>query len=91
LIPNIFGLQELNCSDCPYLVSIPKMERCYMHNSPWLDPENIKKIQPLQRFIRKNFKYFVFKNWIKTENFAKFFYHPDNFGGYFTKQKLLKI
>ena len=49
---------------------------------------NIDKIIVLQRFARRNFKYFVFKRWIKSKEFNEWFYHPDNIGGKNAKRRL---
>ena len=50
--------------------------------------KNIDKIIVLQRFARKNFKYFVFRRWIKSKEFNEWFYHPDNIGGKNAKRRL---
>ena len=93
------GLKELDCSDCPLITEIPNilgLEKLYCYRCPWLNysknpnyNSNIRKLKKLQAFTRRNFRYFVIKHFLESEACAKWFYDPDNFGGY--KSKLRAI
>jgi hypothetical protein len=95
------GLSNLNCSECAILTELklfedvlPMIFQC--KDSPWLNyngkyKDSLKKLIILQKFCRKNMKYFIFRNWIKSEKFAKWFYHPENYGGKIHKMKMTKF
>ena len=95
-IPNITGLKVLVCSGCPLLTEIPNiigLEDVYCYNCPFLpqNPKNrISQGLKLQRWIKKNFKFFVFLKWIKSNEGKEFLYHPDNIGGRIEKVKMRK-
>jgi hypothetical protein len=87
-IPNIIGLRHLDCCKCSNITSIPNIATIWCFECPWLNhsqnpdyENNIKKLLLLQRFYKKNFKYFVFKRWIKSKEFKEWFYSPENVGG----------
>lgn len=100
-IPNIQGLKEINVWKCPNLLEIPNipgLTKYWIVDCPFLNnsknpvfKKNIKKIKKLQNFIRKNKKYWRFKNWVKSKSFMEWFYHPDNFGGYYHMKNMEKL
>ena len=98
-IPNILGLRELDCSDCTALIKIPThcgspgLEVLGCCGCPWLVQNPYNKIPQglkLQRWIKNNFKYFVFRRWISSQEGREFLYHPDNIGGRIEKAKMMK-
>ena len=46
---------------------------------------SIRKLKIIQRFVRANKKRKIFKKWIKSEEFAKWFYSPEQLGGRISK------
>jgi hypothetical protein len=65
-----------NANDCPNLFY-----------SPW-HTVNKQKIDRLRKFIRNNFKYFVFKHWIRSKEFCEHYYSPQNRVGKMMKRGL---
>ena len=90
-------LKYLYCSGCTILTKIPDItgfELFYCVDCPWLVQNPYNKISQglkLQRWIKKNFKYFAFCNWIKSNEAKEFLYHPDNIGGRIEKSKMKKV
>jgi hypothetical protein len=92
-IPNIKGLKGIGCHYCPMLTSIPNTPSICYSACPWIehtqyphceDPyneNNIQKLLLLQKFCKKNFRYFVFNRWVKSQEFKEWFYAPENVGG----------
>jgi uncharacterized paraquat-inducible protein A len=98
-IPNIQGLVKLRCNNCPLLAEIPNingLKELYCRGCYWLNvrnlnyASNISKLIVLQRFVKKYFKLWVCKRYIKSREFKEWFYHPDNFGGYKHKLRMYK-
>jgi hypothetical protein len=95
-IADIEGLQELWCSGCRSLTSIPTKDltNALCNNCPWISynndeyKQNIRKLITLQRRTRNKIRYKTFCKWIKTEQFAQWFYHPRRLGGLIAKQNL---
>ena len=88
------GLKNLNCSRCSLLTKIPEVQTLDCSNCPWLIQSLENKVKlglKLQSWIRKNFRYFVFKKWIGSVEGKDFFYDPDNIGGRVEKVKIKKI
>jgi len=102
-IPDIFSnLDFISCIGCVNLIKTPLryIETRYF-DSPWIklrnkfqDNEqydnNIKKLKVLQHWFRKNFKYLVFKRWIKSEEGVKWIYDPDRIGGKVSKLLIMR-
>ena len=66
----------------------------FVYAFDWLVAEHMYKIdavKTLQRFVKRNFKYFVFKNWTKSRAFAEWFYAPDQLGGRVDRHRFAKI
>jgi hypothetical protein len=80
-VPNIIGLKELDYFDCPWINrgKNPEYEN------------NISKLITLQRFCKKNFRYFIFKRWVKSQEFNEWFYAPENVGGIKHKKIMERI
>jgi hypothetical protein len=99
-IPVIPGLEELYCRDCPILTSIPEISRlqeleCWYcpwisHNNPDYE-RNLQALLTLQRFCRKNLRYWRVKNWVQTVECTEWFYDPRNMGGYKHIQRMAKF
>lgn len=50
----------------------------------------IEKIKTVQRFCKRYVKYRLFMRWIKSREFAEFFYDPNNIGGKISKRIIEK-
>ena len=96
-IPNtLVKLKILNCCNCHMLINTPQYYKIkyFYHNSSWIDPNktnNIQKLITLQRFVKKNLKYWIFSRWIKSREFNEWIYHPDNIGGKMAKKQIEKM
>jgi len=99
-LPSLPNLEELWCTRCTQLTtlpSFPRLKNFRCRECPWINnpknlefSSNLKKLIILQRWWRNIRRYFIFKEWIKTEEFAKWFYHPDHFGGFYHKNMLYR-
>jgi hypothetical protein len=95
-IPNIIGLEELYCYCCFELRVIPDIINLYIldcYDCPRLfyspkHQENKIKIDKLRKFIRNNYKYFVFRRLIKSREFCEHYYSPENKIGKMVKVEL---
>jgi hypothetical protein len=64
---------------------------------PWLphqNPEyksNLQALLTLQRFCRKNLRYWRIKNWVQTRECTEWFYDPQNMGGHKHIQRMGKF
>jgi len=72
-------LYDFYCSDCPWLI----------YNSSF--NSNVEKLKCLQRFCRNNLKYWRFRRWIKTREFAEWFYSPKQWGGRSGKREMKEM
>lgn len=52
------------------------------------ETKNIRKLQILQRFCKKNQKYWRFERWVRSRSFAEWFYAPENPGGRLSKLQI---
>ena len=97
-IPEFFDLEILLCYKCFLLLYIPtqtmtKLKLFRWYDCPWLlqNPDNKIIIGlKLQKWIKNNFKYFVFNRWIESIEGKEFLYHPDRIGGRIEKSKMEK-
>jgi hypothetical protein len=94
-IPNIAGLQFLNCRDCQLLriIDNEQINNLYDNNCPVLfyTPSTPKiRINKLKDLIKKNYKYFKFKRLIKSRNFVEHYYDPENRVGHMVKIRMLE-
>ena len=88
------NLNFLDCSYCPMLINIPNATKLFCLGCPWLsqNPDNkISQGKKLQRWIKKNFKYFIFRRWIESVEGKEFLYHPNHIGGRIEKAKMGKV
>ena len=90
------NLLSLDCSGCNLLIKIPNhiVEFLYCTNCPFLPQNPNNKISQglkLQRWIKNNFRYFVFLKWINSQEGKEFLYHPGNIGGRIEKSKMKKV
>lgn len=104
-ISNIPNLKELKIWNCFSLFNIHintefknnniiiEIARCpFLNHSKNPDfNSNIIKLKRIQKYIKKNISYRIFKQWIKSKSFAEWFYHPDNFGGKYNKRMLKRL
>jgi len=49
---------------------------------------NIQKLKVLQRWVRRNIKFWIFKRWIKSEEGVKWLYDPCRLGGRISKHNI---
>jgi hypothetical protein len=52
---------------------------------------HIQKIGKIQKHVRNRFRYRTFTKWIKSREFAEWFFAPENPGGCKAKNRLLKL
>jgi hypothetical protein len=96
-IPDTFiNLIELHCNGNRLITSIPYISTGYnyYYDCPWINnnkTRNIQKLITLQRFVKKNLKYWRFSRWIKSREFNEWIYHPDNIGGKMAKREIEKM
>lgn len=99
-LPEFPALRELNCDGCRSLTHIPEfpaLRYLTCSDCPWLDRQNpgfqhnISCLIRLQKWVRKWRKFRILRTWLKTEEFAQWYYHPENPGGLRQKVKLGKI
>jgi len=98
-IPELPNLGELWCIDCTSLTDVPEfstLHEFHSWNCPWIKnrnssfESNVEKLKYLQRFCRNNLRYWIFRRWIKTREFAEWFYSPNQIGGRIAKNCLRK-
>jgi hypothetical protein len=94
------SLVEIECINCPSLTSIPECNfstgTVNCTGCPWWplvvhNPDynsNISKLVYLQKFCKRNQKYFIFKRWIESREFAEWIYSPDQIGGKLSKKQI---
>jgi hypothetical protein len=70
----------------------------YNYKNIWLDIEynknfadGLQSIINLQRWARKNMRYLNFKKWIRSKEFAQWFYASDQLGGRLSKAQISKV
>jgi len=66
----------------------------FRHDIPvdvYYDVVLAKEIKILQKFCKSNQKYWKFKRWIKSKEFAEWFYAPENIGGKIGKRNIEKL
>ena len=87
---NIRRIKTLICINCRLLTKVSS-DRLVCQYCPWLSQNYKNKISQgikLQRWIKSNFRYFVFKNWISSPEGREWIYNPDNVGGRIEKSKI---
>jgi hypothetical protein len=91
-------LITLDCTGCTGITCIPpvlNLTYLYCGGCTWIDPRieksNLKKLITLQRFVKKNYRYFTFKHWIKSRAGVEWLYSPDNIGGKVVKKQIEKL
>jgi hypothetical protein len=68
---------------CPWWLLLPTCDTQYQ--------ENMTQLVTVQKYCKKKIRYWRFKKWINTEEFAQWFYHYNNMGGYKHKQYMMSI
>jgi hypothetical protein len=69
-----------NSLDCGRMIKIERM--CInLYILPYKTGNYNEKIKILQLFCRRNYRYFKFNNYIKSDEFNEWLYHPDKIGG----------
>jgi len=64
---------------------------CKWLNHPDTDYKfNIPNIKFLQKWFRKNIKFWIFKRWIKSEECVKWLYNPNRIGGKISKSNIIR-
>jgi hypothetical protein len=98
-IPDISGLEKLWCEWCTRLTEIPDIpglkELCN-DGCTWIEQNpdfqyNLSCLIKLQRWVRKYRPLRILKRWMATEEFAMWYYHPENPGGLRQKMKMRKL
>ena len=46
---------------------------------------NVAKLRVLQQYVRRNFRYWIFKRWIRSKAFMEWVYHPNQIDGRWSK------
>jgi hypothetical protein len=97
----LVNLIYLDCSGNRLITTVPFILRTYnprIHiyydDCPWINynkDKNIRKLITLQRFVKKNIKYWIFSKWIKSKEGVEWIYHPDNIGGIIAKKSIEKL
>jgi hypothetical protein len=84
-IPYMNDLWFLSCIGCEQLriIDTQTIDVLYSNQCPKLfysqeHIENKTKINKLRNFIRNNYRYFLFKHWIKSREFCEHYYSPEN-------------
>jgi len=97
-IPMFPNLVDLWCNGCTSLTKVPVPRKSYIcRGCTWLEEENknfddnIEKLKRLQRFCRNNLKYWRFKRWVNSREFAEWFYDPEQWGGRASKRNIEKF
>jgi hypothetical protein len=97
-IPVIPGLKELYCSMCTSLTQIPSgLEILDCTGCPWVEQNNpdfqhnLSDLIKLQKWVRKYHPLRILRKWMATEDFARWYYHPENPGGLRQKAKMRKF
>jgi hypothetical protein len=96
-IPNtLVNLIYLDCRSSSLITSISNnIKYLECENCPWIDKyvrrDNIRKLITLQRFVKRNLKYWIFSRWIKSRGGVEWIYHPDNIGGKIAKKRIEKM
>ena len=90
-IPVLPNLTNLYCERCTNLTFIPVLPKLVYLRSDIISTNKVQKVYLLQKWIRKNFRYWVFKRWIETEDFARWFYSKDVWGGFCDRKRVSKI
>jgi len=93
-IPLLPKLISLSCYACTNLIEIstpPNISFLNRNGCAWLENDNIEKLKRLQRFCRNNLGYWRFRRWIKTKEFAEWFYDPEQWGGRASKRNIEKF
>ena len=94
-IPEIQGLEKLSCYNCPKLTSILEiqgMEYLDCRLCPWIPNQNdeyksnIEKLITIQRLFKKWLPFRRLRSWIKSRDFAEWYYHPERPGGRISKR-----
>jgi len=94
-------LTRLFCHECTNLTEIPpdllELIDFYCAGCIWIEKQNpsfnfnMEKLKRLQRFCRNNLKYWRFRRWIKSKEFAEWFYSPNQWGGKVAKLNIQKM
>jgi hypothetical protein len=88
----------LDCRKCTGITTIQTLDNLITldcDGCTWIDPKikksNLKKLITLQRFVKKNYRYFTFKHWIRSRAGVEWLYSPDNIGGKVVKKQTAKL
>jgi hypothetical protein len=79
-ISDISGLRKLWCGECPW---IEQQNHGFQHN--------LSSLIKIQRWVRKYRPLRILRRWMETEEFAMWYYHPENPGGLRQKAKMRKF
>jgi hypothetical protein len=102
LLTSIYALPtlDLDCRVCPIFRTIPEIKEStelHVYHCPWVPrgnhnyERNIQALLTLQKFCRKNLKYWRIKNWVGSVECTEWFYDPRNMGGYKHIQRMGKF
>ena len=90
------NLEFLDCYDCRLLTIFPEspdMKGFCSDPLPWLPnifnidlPTNVEKLVTLQRLFKRWLPFLRLRRFIKSREFAEWYYHPKNRGGIVSKR-----
>jgi len=95
---SLTSIKQIMCSYCPRLIEIPDNNFMWLGltitGSPWVNHRdsnsvdliaNVEKLKILQKWVKRNLRFWIFKRWIKSEEGVKWLYNPDRIGGKISK------
>ena len=90
----------MDCSDCTSLTSIPVIpgiKQLNCRGCKWIErdnddfEENLSCLVRIQLYVKNQHKIRLMRRWLKTEDFAIWYYHPKNPGGLRAKKKIMRF
>uniref|UniRef100_A0A6C0ELL1 Uncharacterized protein n=1 Tax=viral metagenome TaxID=1070528 RepID=A0A6C0ELL1_9ZZZZ len=97
-ISDLPKLLQLDCGYCTSLTKIcdtSRINHYFNGGSTWIRYDdsfnsNMRKLIYLQSFCRNNLRYWRFKRWLRSKEFAEWFYSPNQWGGKACKLQIKK-
>ena len=101
-VPVIPELKTLDCTYCTSLTSLPTLSAIphlilSCDGCKWIErdnndfKQNLSSLIQIQLYVKKHHKIRLMRKWLKTEDFAMWYYHPKNPGGLRAKKKIMRF